>query len=407
MDRTDLARILGAKPRESDLSPEVVVIDQRDPDRFMTEFADACAGTSLVFLADPGWGEAQRNDFHRILHGAHKPGADGRGWLLIPSGGSSGGLKFSRHDEGTITAAVKGFCTHFSMAQVNAVGLLPLWHVSGFAAWMRTVLTGGEYVPWEWKDVEKGTYPIPAAEGACLSLVPTQLQRLLGQPEAVDWLTRFSVVFLGGGPAWSELTQEAAAAGLPLSLSYGMTETLAMVSAVTPLEFLAGDRTNGRAMPQVAIDLTDEGLVRVESESVHLGYYPDFSAKRSFTTQDLGEISADGRLTILGRRDALIITGGKKVDPLIVEEAARASGQFRDLAVIGTPDSKWGQAVILCYPASQDAPDEGLEKEAFSTLALHERPKRVLAVSPWPRNAQGKVNRSELAKAVQTSETSP
>ena len=105
--------------------------------------------------------------------------------------------------------------------------------------------------------------------------------------------------------------------------------------------------------------------------------------------------------------DDVIITGGKKVDPFIVEEAARASGQFKDLAVIGAPDSKWGQAVILCYPASQDAPDEGLVKEAFSKLALHERPKRVLAVSPWPRNAQGKVNRSELAKAVQASETSP
>ena len=65
-----------------------------------------------------------------------------------------------------------------------------------------------------------------------LSLVPTQLQRLLALPAAVAWLRGFRVIFVGGGPVWPELSDAAARAELPVSLSYGLTETAAMVTAL-------------------------------------------------------------------------------------------------------------------------------------------------------------------------------
>ena len=400
MDRDDLARILGAPSRLAEPSAEPLVIHERDPGRFMEAFAVACGSGTRVFLADPDWSEEQRRQFHALLRQPPKPGDLGRGWLMIPSGGSSGGLKFSRHDEGTILAAVKGFCAHFGMPQVNAIGLLPLWHVSGLSAWMRTVISGGSYLPWSWKDIEEGRYPEPAPEGSCLSLVPTQLQRLIGTPAAVEWLRKFSQVFIGGAPIWPDLADQAAALKLPLSLGYGMTETFAMAAALTPEEFLSGNRTSGRALPHAALDLTADGRVRIHGESVHHGYYPEWNPDRSFTTEDLAEFTQTRHLRLLGRRDALIITGGKKVDPAAVEAVLRGSGLFADVAVVGIPDATWGEAVTACYPASQAAPDPARLEEALRALASYQRPKCVVPVEPWPRNAQGKVNRAELKRAV-------
>src|SRR4029077_18639896 len=129
-------------------------------------------------------------------------GPAGRGWLMIPSGGTSGQLKFARHDEETIAAAVGGFCSHFQVARVSCVGVLPLHHVSGLMAWMRAALTGGKYLPWDWKRLERGDRPARMPESCFLSLVPTQLQRLLSSSEAVAWLRGFDAVFVGGGPLW-------------------------------------------------------------------------------------------------------------------------------------------------------------------------------------------------------------
>jgi len=134
--------------------------------------------------------------------------------------------------------------------------------------------------------------------------------------------------------------------------------------------------------------------VRVAGESVCRGYWPEWREERSHVTDDLGAIDECGRLRIHGRRDAVIITGGKKVQPAGVEAALRGSGEFTEVAVIGVPDARWGEMVVACYPgAGGRAPDP---QRAAEGLAPHERPKRWLALDIWPVNAQGKVNRREL-----------
>ena len=125
---------------------------------------------------------------------------------------------------------------------------------------------------------------------------------------------------------------------------------------------------------------------------------------REFWTEDLGEWDAAGHLRVLGRRDAVIITGGKKVQPAEVEAALRASGEFSDVAVIGVPDAEWGQAVVACYPAGARAPDLA---RAVGGLAAEMKPKRFVALADWPRNAQGKLNRAALAAAVASAGVNP
>lgn len=364
-----------------------------------TGCAEECG--EFIFLCDPHWTAAERAEVD-ALKTAVRDRASGvaAGWLGVRTGGSGGGVKFARHDERTLSAAVQGFCAHFGLARVNAVDVLPAHHISGLMARVRCAATGGAHVAWDWKRLEAGEVP-PLRGGPdwVISLVPTQLQRLLAAEAGVAWLRGFKIIFLGGGPTWPELAEAAARAKLRISLSYGMTETAAMVTALRPEDFLAGARSCGPALPHARVAVTAAGVVSVTGESVFRGYFPGWSDAREFVTGDLGRLDERGHLHLSGRRDAVIITGGKKVQPADVEAALRASGEFSDVAVIGVRDGEWGEIVVACYaPLAAGRPPD--VARAISGLAPHQRPKRFVAVAPWPRNAQGKVNRADLLKAV-------
>ncbi|HEY8995736.1 MAG TPA: AMP-binding protein, partial [Lacunisphaera sp.] len=344
MERAGLARLLGGKSMAHG-APRIQV-KETDPRKFMAAFARAAASDAEVFLCNPDWGAHEQRQLAELLQSKieNPKSKMEEGWLMIPTGGTGGKIRLARHDSATITAAVRGFTRHFELPQVNAVGVLPLYHVSGFMAWMRCLLTGGEYLPLDWKAVEGGSLPVLPAKvhGWTLSLVPTQLERLLRSKAAADWLGKFRVIFLGGAPAWPALLDKAASLGLPLSPGYGMTESAAMVAALRPEEFRAGLRSSGRVLPHARVSFDEEGSILVSGESVFRGYWPEWREGGAFATQDGGWLDERGHLHVSGRRDAVIITGGEKVNPAEVEAVLRGTGQFADVVVFGLPDTEWG-----------------------------------------------------------------
>ncbi len=365
------------------------------------------AGEALVerdgacFLVDPGWGETERAQWGGLA--ARRPaGWDGaRGWLCVPTGGSSGAMKLARHDETTIAAAAEGFQKHFGVGRVNSLGLLPPWHVSGLMAWARCLFNGGAHRAASWKAVERGERPERAGEAEFVSLVPTQLARLLGDAGAEAWLRGFRAVLIGGGPAWPDLLARARAAGVPVALCYGATETCALVAAQRPEEFLAGDESCGRALPHARLSRDGDGVLRIEAASLFCGYWPDPRAAGAWRSDDLAEISADGRLRVLGRADALIICGGEKVNPAEVEAALRAAGGagLEDVAVLGVPHLEWGSEVVAFF-CGEAALEGRLRAGLAACLARAKRPRRYVALAPgrWPRDPRGKLNRAELLR---------
>ncbi len=367
----------------------------------------------FVFLRDPKAGPGEQAQFEELIQAAGVSCSDGRGWLCVPTGGTSGGLRFARHDEQTLGEAVRGFCRHYNVRRINVVDVLPAHHVSSLMARVRCAVTGCTHLSWSWKQLEEGAWPkmTVCEEGWFLSLVPTQLQRLLTSPAAVERLKSFRTVFIGGGPLWPELAEAAAAAGVPVSVCYGMTETAAMIAAQPLGAFAAGDRSCGSVMSHAKVEIVSEvtggclsvgetGLVRISGESLFRGYWPGMSVEQALLTEDLGWIDEEGRLHIVGRRDAVIITGGKKVSPDEVERVVRSSGEFTDVAVIGLPDPEWGQLVVACYPPRVEKLDTRKIEAALESLAAYQRPKRFLAIAPWPRNPQGKLNRAVLQVAA-------
>ncbi len=378
-----------------------VLVEAAQPTDFMAALAGAVASGDEVFLCDANWGEAERAQLNGLLQSEiiNRKSEISEGWLMIPTGGTGGRLRFARHDEDTIAAAVRGFARHFGITRVNAAGALPLHHVSGLMAWMRCALTSGEYRPLGWKQLEAGEMSVLPAkpDGWFFSLVPTQLERLLRRPATVEWLRGFRTILLGGGPAWPDLLKKAADAQLPLSLSYGMTETAAMVTALQPHEFLLGRRDSGAALPHAAVEILPDGTVRVGGYSVFHGYWPERRPERWHDTDDLGRLDEARHLHILGRRDEVIITGGEKVNPLEVEAVLLATGEFDDVAVVGVPHPEWGSEVVAVHPADR-APDMAVVEKAFAGLAAFKRPKRLVALPDWPRGEAGKLNRGALAE---------
>ena len=375
----------------------------------------------FVFLRDTSWGARELGQFARLEKQAAAMPPPGDGWLCLPTGGTGGTLRFARHDERTLSAAVAGFCAHFGLARVNAADVLPAHHVSGFMARARCAATGGAHLPCAWGEIARGHFPGLAKQpdGWVLSLVPTQLQRLLDAGRgALEWLRRFRVIFIGGGPAWRQVIDKAARARLPLVLSYGMTETAAMIAAQREGDFAAGDRSSGRVMPHARVEICDAetgavlprgktGLVRVSAASLFRGYFPETRAGDFHQTDDLARRDARGGLRIAGRRDAVIVTGGKKVMPAEVEEVLRAGGCFSDVAVVGVPDAEWGSKVVACHPAGAGAGfDRAGAEAALCALAKYKWPKAYVALGDWPLNAQGKLNRAALAAAARAATAS-
>jgi O-succinylbenzoic acid--CoA ligase len=356
----------------------------------------------FTFLCDPHWTAAQRKAFADLKSKiGNSKSKISRGWLCIATGGSSGGLRFARHDEHTLGAAVRGFCAQFSLPAINAIDVLPPWHVSGFMARVRCGATGGRHEALDWKRLERGGFPETAGCGPwLLSLVPTQLQRMLARPAARDWLRGLHLIFVGGGPVWPGLADAAQAAGLPLSLSYGMTETAAMIAAQRPGDFGRGDRSSGVVMPHARITIGADNALRVGGASVMRGYLGGAETGGEFATADLGRIDEQGRLFIAGRRDDVVITGGENVNLREVETILRGLRCFDDVAVLAVPDAEWGEAVVACYTAAEAVvpPDQVIN----SHLLRQQRPKRWLRLpaAEWPRNTQGKLNRAALRAAV-------
>ncbi len=338
---------------------------------------------------------------------------------MIPTGGSSGEIKFAIHTWQTLIASVRGFTEYFLINQVNSFCVLPLYHVSGLMQFMRSLTTGGKLVIRSFKEVEYRQLNSIELSKFFISLVPTQLQRLLQKPELTQWLSQFQTVLLGGGAAWNELFEKARYYNIRLSPTYGMTETASQIATLKPDEFLNGKENCTQILPHASIKIRNQqgeelnsnqiGNITIYSQALALGYYPNTWENQAYLqVDDLGFLDNKGYLHIVGRNSDKIITGGENVYPIEVESTIRATEMVVDVCVIGIPDKLWGQAVTAIYiPKDSNTSDIEIRNLLKDKLSKFKIPKNWIPVQTLPRNSQGKINRQELqqiaTKFLQTS----
>ncbi|WP_235674080.1 AMP-binding protein [Mycolicibacterium insubricum] len=365
---------------------------------------------------------------------------DGRIALVVPTSGSTGSPKGAQLSADALLAAAAA--THERLGGPgNWLLALPATHIAGLQVLIRALAAGTTPVRIRTPGFDPAALPgAVAALGPgrrYTSLVSNQLATALEDPGAAAALAELDAVLLGGGPAPAALLERAAAIGINVVRTYGMSETAGgCVYDGVPLAgvglrlddgrihlggpTLASGYRNPPAVSRGSAELAErsrsgnrridsavsrgsaELAERSRSGNRRIDSAPDpFAEPGWFRTDDLGELDATGRLRVLGRVDDAIATGGLKVLPQVVEAALNEDPAVAEAVVFGVPDERLGQRVVaaITLAAGATAPTlAALRHRVAQRLPVTAAPREVHVVTELPRLGVGKPDRRGLAR---------
>jgi malonyl-CoA/methylmalonyl-CoA synthetase len=299
--------------------------------------------------------------------------------------------------------------------------VLPIFHVHGLFVALHGALHAGAATMMMREFSPQRTLEL-LTNGQCtvFMAVPTIHKRLLDVP-GTDQFDLSQVRLITSG---SDRLPDEVFLGFPkrfghtLLERYGMTET--GMNCSNPLQGVRRMGSVGMPLPGVEVRIVDSeteeilpggeiGDVQVRGPNVFKGYWgqpgktaESFSADGWFKTGDLGYLEADGYLTLCGRSKDLIISGGLNIYPPEVERVLMQHPAVNACAVIGCPDAEWGERItaVVVLHKTESVPGEELIRYCRSKLAPYKSPKSIVFMDDLPRNAMGKVQKSELRKSV-------
>jgi O-succinylbenzoic acid--CoA ligase len=313
-----------------------------------------------------------------------EPGAD----VVVVTSGSTGNGRAVLLSAAALEASAAA--THARLGGAGSWLLaLPVSAIAGLQVLCRSSLSGS--LP----EVLASREPLSAAVRRMsagrryTALVPTQLRRYLD--EEPDALRSFDAVLVGGAATDPALLARAREDGVAVVTTYGMTETA------------GGCVYDGQPLDGVRVRVTDG--VELAGPTLALGYRLDPAATEAaftdgwFRTRDAGTLDADGRLTVTGRLDDVVISGGVNVAPAAVEAALREHPDVADAVVFGRPDETWGQRVVATVvPAPGATPDlNALREWVAARLGRPAAPRQLHVLDALPLLHTGKPDRRAVA----------
>ncbi|MEO8604469.1 MAG: AMP-binding protein [bacterium] len=320
---------------------------------------------------------------------------------------------FTSGSSGTPKAVLLTHGNHLWSAIGSAVALgvrdddrwlacLPPHHVGGLSILMRSVVSAVPVILHQRFDPLEVNRAFDDDGVTLVSLVANMLQRVLDARGARPLPPALRCVLLGGGPAPQALLDECARRGVPLALTYGMTETASQLV------------TNGRPLLGAALRIMRDGapvesgqvgMIEVCGPMLSPGYWQGGALIATgdwLRTNDLGYCDTEGGLHIVGRTDDVLISGGENVHPHEVERALEAHPAVAEACVFGLPDAVWGETVAACVRARPGAVIDAaaLATYARGALAAFKVPRHIAVVADFPRTAAGKVRRRAVRDAA-------
>jgi len=287
---------------------------------------------------------------------------------------------------------------------------LPLCHVGGISILFRSALAGSSAHIMRRFDTAVANVLIDSGAVTHLSLVPTMLIALLQHRDYRPLPATLKAILLGGAPVPTSLIEQARELKLPLLTSYGLTETGSQVCTLSPQDSPEKLNTSGRPLKYRELRIVDANDVQVTADTVgeiairgevlFKGYLggETLDTDSWFHTGDMGSLDTDGYLTVCGRKDDMLISGGENILPRQIEAEVESFPGVADCAVIGVPDTKWGERPVLFVETTAPA---GCNLDAL-TQHLHERlarirvPDTIIVTEKLPRIGIGKVNKARL-----------
>lgn len=327
--------------------------------------------------------------------------------LVLFTSGTSGTAKAARLSWTALQHAADAAVEVLALTPGSTwLGCLPLDHIGGAMVIMRSGRGGGTVVLHDGFDAEAVTQAIDAGAVHGASVVPTMLHRLLAARADRPWPATLRCLLTGGGPLSAEAIARSTALGLPPGQTYGLTEAASQVCTLLPADTAAHAGSAGRAVPGMQVRIVD-GVIQVRGPALFSGYETDgvvsepLPADGWFSTGDLGELDAQGFLTVHGRRTDLIVSGGENVYPAEIEAALERHPQIAEAGVHGVIDVEWGQVVAAVLVARGEPPsDDEFTAWCAEHLAGFKRPRRWCWARELPRTATGKLQRHLLGEST-------
>jgi O-succinylbenzoic acid--CoA ligase len=309
--------------------------------------------------------------------------------VIIVTSGSTGEPKGVELSAAALCHSARASLARLGAADARNAGgwlcCLPVTHVAGLQVLVRSLLSSSE------RTVAPTLTATALAESGCsyVSVVPTQLVRLLDEPGGAAALAEFAAVLVGGAAAPAGLLDRARAAGVRAVTTYGMSETC------------GGCVYDGVPLDGVTVRAAGDGLLRISGPVLMNRYRGGPDLGDEFVTADLGYVR-DGRVVVRGRADDVINTGGHKVVPGEVAAVLESCPGVLEVVVVGRADPKWGQRVTaVVVPADPDDPPslELLRIHVSKRLPRYACPSEVVLTRAIPVLASGKPDLASLKTA--------
>ncbi|MFI9510621.1 o-succinylbenzoate--CoA ligase [Nocardia sp. NPDC052566] len=321
--------------------------------------------------------------------------------LVVTTSGTTGVPKGALLSAAALRAS--GTATHERLGGPGSWLLaLPTHHIAGIQVLLRSIQAGTEPTV---LDVSGGFLPEALAgaiagmrgERRYTALVPTQLIKALDLPDAANALAALDAVLVGGAATPAPVYERAKAAGINVVRTYGMSETC------------GGCVYDGIPLDGTTVRI-EHGRVLLGGAMLASGYrgqpdHPAFAEPGWFRTEDAGSID-NGRLTVTGRLDEAIMTGGLLVVPQVVEAVLITHPAVKECVVLGLPDDRLGQRVAVAIVPNGPAPTlDELRAHVMRELESIAAPRELAVLDDIPLRGPGKPDRAKLRDYLLTEST--
>jgi acyl-CoA synthetase (AMP-forming)/AMP-acid ligase II len=352
--------------------------------------------------------------------------------VLMYTGGTTGLPKGVMLSHRNLLAAIRAIAG-IGMQATGARTLfaLPLFHIANWQAFLFHAL-GGCVIISRRADPERIVELLLREKPVLVNLVPTVYESMLALPgiEELDFsfVGRFTV---SGAPMAAESMRRCEKVfGMRFGKGYGLTEAAPAVSSLSPDDYaLEGDPklvaqagSVGKPLANVEVRICredgsecrprEEGEITVRGDNVMLGYWKDPERSREalregwLWTGDLGFLDQDGYLFLTDRKGDMIISGGENVHPTETENALQEHPAVREVAVVGLPDPKWGEAVkaVVALEPGRTASADELIAFCRERIAAYKCPRSIDFLDELPKSTVGKILRKDVKKWYSESE---
>ncbi len=325
---------------------------------------------------------------------------------VIFSSGSTGKPKAILHSYGNHYYSALGANLNMPLSPGSSWLLsLPIYHVGGLAILMRCVLAGAAVtLP---SSQENLIANIQKFKVTHLSLVSTQLQRLLEEEENLYWQESLQAILLGGSFFPTNLLEKAQQRKLPIHMSYGSSEMSSQITTTPKNSSLEDLSTSGQLLPYRQLKISEEGEILLKGKTLFQGYlkkgnlFSPFDTEGWFASGDCGYWNENKCLVVTGRQDEMFISGGENIYPTEIELVLSKYPGIIQTVIVPVENLEYGKRPVAFIQSELTWKEEDLKTYLQGKLEKFKVPDYFFS---WPKKLPSvgmKVNREGLKSIAQ------